>query len=207
MPKRAAISATGFDLPIISVNNYRDQAVYVNRENRFQVGMARGRPSKRDPKSRPAWAVRLKELRGDKSQDDAADDLKIPQSTYGGYETGGSEPTLATFEKIAAFYKVSVTWLTFGIGQPRDDDAGFCALENRKHDKLFSFAFTAAARLLDEEGVKADSGYVRQFVDKLLRLTEGVESQADAQQIIQRSLDAQRAEIRDEMKILMQKRL
>lgn len=56
---------------------------------------------------------RLKSLRDDKglTQADVAKVLGVSRTTYTQYETGKSEPDLATVNRLAEFFNVSVDWL------------------------------------------------------------------------------------------------
>ena len=55
--------------------------------------------------------MRLKELRGNKTQTEIAKCLNIPQTTYSNYENGISEPSIKKLIEIADFYKVSLDYL------------------------------------------------------------------------------------------------
>src|ERR1700743_243760 len=185
----------------MSVKIYRENQVAVNRENRLYQSMTRrGRPPKFPKEARPDWARRLADLREERglNQQELAERLGgIAQQTVGGYETGASEPNLAMFQRLAAFYNVNVTWLVFGFGNPRDEEApGADAPERRKHDQLFTFAFVRVANLLEEEGIKADLPYLGRLATKMLRSTKGIESDGDAQEAIRRAIDVERAPIR-----------
>lgn len=59
---------------------------------------------------------RLKELRLKKgeSQRDAANNLKMPVSTYSNYENGNRVPKADTLKKIARYFDVSMDWLLSG---------------------------------------------------------------------------------------------
>lgn len=66
---------------------------------------------------------RLKELRREKgaTQKDVAAYLQIDQSTYAGYESGKSEPSLDKLSALADYFGVSVDYL-LGRTQPRHLD-------------------------------------------------------------------------------------
>lgn len=164
--------------------------------------MGRGRPSRPGADTRPEWAARLAELRrrAELSQEAAAEAIGMTQSTVGAYETGKSEPNLATIERLAAVFSVSPAWLAFGIGDAaQNDPAAFSVLERHKHDKLFSFAFTQAARLFSEEGLNMDLAYLGAYTLNILRKTEGLDGQGGAQERIVAAIDAERAKIRTEL--------
>ena len=55
--------------------------------------------------------MRLKELRGNKTQVEVAKSLKIPQTTYSNYENGISEPNIKKLIEIADYYGVSLDYL------------------------------------------------------------------------------------------------
>lgn len=55
--------------------------------------------------------MRLKELRGNKTQTEIAKCLNIPQTTYSNYENGISEPNIKKLIEIADFYGVSLDYL------------------------------------------------------------------------------------------------
>ena len=59
------------------------------------------------------FANRLKELRNERhlSQQELADKLEMPRSTYGGYETEGKEPNIDTLCILANFFGVSTDYL------------------------------------------------------------------------------------------------
>ena len=54
-----------------------------------------------------SFKERLKELREKKRllQNQIADDLKVPRSTYSNWEQGRSEPDIAMIKKICIFFK------------------------------------------------------------------------------------------------------
>jgi transcriptional regulator with XRE-family HTH domain len=172
--------------------------------------MGKGRPALTSPSERAVWARRIGEARARAkiSQERLAELLGKSQSTVGGYETGKSEPDLATIERLASIFSVSPAWLAFGIGDPDESDPlAFSVLERYKHDKLFAFAFSNAARLFAEEGFQADLAYLGSYTLKLLRLATGSQGDEAAQEHIRRSLDADRAEIRAEYDEMRKKRL
>lgn len=57
--------------------------------------------------------MKLKELRkaNNITQDVIAKELSVAKSTYSGYETGSSEPSLETLIKIADYYGVTLDYL------------------------------------------------------------------------------------------------
>lgn len=54
---------------------------------------------------------RLRELRGDKTQQKVADEIGIPRATYKNYETGIREPDNAMLGRLADYFGVSVDYL------------------------------------------------------------------------------------------------
>lgn len=57
---------------------------------------------------------RLKDLRGNRTQEDVAKIIGISRARYSHYENGRSEPDTDTLQKIADFYQVSIDWLLTG---------------------------------------------------------------------------------------------
>lgn len=172
--------------------------------------MKKGRPNLTDPANRPAWAKRIGEARtrAGLSQEKLAEALGGSQSAVGGYETGKSEPNLAMIEKIGSIVGASPAWLAFGIGNPDENDPlAFSVLDRYKHDKLFAYAFSNAARLFAEEGLHADLAYLGSYAMKLLRQAEGLQDDGAAQERIRQTLDADRLQIRAEMDETRKKRL
>lgn len=151
---------------------------------------------------KPAWAVRLGEARrrAGLTQESLAEAIGYSQSSVADYERGKSEPDLALMERIAGLCSVSPGWLAFGIGEPaKDDPLAFSVLERHKHDKLFSFAFTQAARLFSEEGLAMDLAYLATYTLNLLRKADGLDRQSGTQERITAALDAERLKIRAEL--------
>lgn len=66
---------------------------------------------------------RLKELRKAKglTQTQLANELGIPVNTYSNYERGDREPKLATWQKLADYFDVSVDYL---IGHEKTSNHG-----------------------------------------------------------------------------------
>jgi transcriptional regulator with XRE-family HTH domain len=58
--------------------------------------------------------VRLKKLRGKRSQEDIAEKIGISRARLSHYETGRSEPDSETLKKIADFYNVSTDFILYG---------------------------------------------------------------------------------------------
>jgi transcriptional regulator with XRE-family HTH domain len=58
--------------------------------------------------------VRLKKLRGKRSQEDIAEKIGISRARLSHYETGRSEPDWETLKKIADFYNVSTDFILYG---------------------------------------------------------------------------------------------
>jgi len=71
-------------------------------------------------------AAALREERG-YNQSQLARALKIPQSTYAGYESGSRKPPLPFIKKLADFFRVTVDYLLRG-----EDEHSFSAGELEK---------------------------------------------------------------------------
>lgn len=54
---------------------------------------------------------RLRELRGEMSQEKVADKIGVSQRSYSNYETGAREPDIETMNKLAAFFGVSMDYI------------------------------------------------------------------------------------------------
>ena len=80
--------------------------------------------------------MRLKDLREDRDlkQSDIAKILNISQVSYGRYELGLSEPTIASLIKLADFYNVSLDYL---VGRTKTKD-NYVLIEEDLFEKLIS---------------------------------------------------------------------
>lgn len=59
-------------------------------------------------------AKRLRELRGQKTQDEVAQDVGITRARYSHYENSRNEPDVYTLQKLADYFNVSVDYLLTG---------------------------------------------------------------------------------------------
>lgn len=74
-----------------------------------------------------AFAKRLRELRGERTQAEVAEKLGLKPSTYTSYENSICEPSMANLIKMADFYNVSLDTL-FGRESVKDSfTKGFVA--------------------------------------------------------------------------------
>lgn len=167
-----------------------------------------GRPPKRDPKTRPDWARRLAEVReaAGYTQVKLGEIINKSQSQIGAYEIGDSEPDFAVVQQIADACHVNPGWLIFGEGDPNQGDATWGPLFQRhKNHPCFAFAFSEGARMLADEGLKADFAYLVGYAGKLLAMLEGTESDGRAEERIRAAVEAERAEIRLQMDAIRKK--
>ena len=129
------------------------------------------------------------------SQTDFGERIGRSQSTITAYETGASEPDLATFDSMAAVLGVNAAWLAFGEPQGGDPDSG-PSVEGGKHHRLFAWTFHQVARLLSEEGLEGDLAYMVAYTRKLVGAAQHSAGDGEAKESIGRAIDAERAEIR-----------
>jgi transcriptional regulator with XRE-family HTH domain len=64
--------------------------------------------------------VRLKQLRGKRTQEEIANQIGISRARYSHYENGRSEPDAETLQKLADTYNVSVDYLLGRTDSPDD---------------------------------------------------------------------------------------
>lgn len=100
--------------------------------------------------------MKLKELRGTKTQEELAKLLNLSQKTYSNYENGNSEPNIETLCKIADFYGVSLDYLCDHKTQ-LSFDVGFLN-DNQKQ------LLTLTKQLNEENTLKA-IGYLNGLID------------------------------------------
>jgi len=74
---------------------------------------------------------RLKELRGNKSQKQMAQELGVPFRSYCRYEAGERPPPLALSTKIARRYKTTIDWIMGGL--PVEEGDHFRESDHRYH--------------------------------------------------------------------------
>jgi transcriptional regulator with XRE-family HTH domain len=70
------------------------------------------------------FGKRLKELRGQRTQEDIAKHLGVSRARYAHYENGRSEPDYETLEKIASFFDVSIDYLLGRTDEPKEKKGG-----------------------------------------------------------------------------------
>lgn len=157
----------------------------------------RGRKPSEPTKSRPGWAARITASRESEglSQTEFGEKIGRSQSTVTAYETGGSEPDLATFEAMAAVLRVSAAWLAFGEPQGGDADPGL-SVEGGKHHRLFAWTFHQVARLLAEEGLEGDLAYIVAYTRKLVNAAQDGAGDRESKESISRAIEIERSEIR-----------
>lgn len=130
------------------------------------------------------------------------------QSAIGQYETGQSEPDIATFEVIAAALNCDACWLAFG----HEDDGEAVAKPlpaGDKEDRLFAWAFHETTRLLAEEGLHGDLAFTFAYARKLVEATQRGKNDVETKKVVRRAIEEQRLEIRkglDQFRNKMRKR-
>lgn len=65
------------------------------------------------------FGEKLKQLRGQKTQDQVAKDIGISRARYSHYENERTEPDMELIHKIAAYYKVTTDYL---LGRSEDPE-------------------------------------------------------------------------------------
>lgn len=106
---------------------------------------------------------RIKEIRQEKklSQKDLAKKLNISQQAISLYEKGDREPKLETWQKLADFFDVSVSYLQ-GIGTIRDPEANINTLKDEVYKKISS---NISNKLLLFNGKKLNSQAKEELTD------------------------------------------
>lgn len=161
----------------------------------------RGRPRKNPEVNVPDWANRIVQAREERglSQEGFAALLGKSQQAVGGWETGAASPRLTEFKAIASALNVDPGWLAFG--NPDDGDPLLGAfVERNKDDRLFAWIFYQAVQLFAEEGMQADFAFTVSFTRKLLKSAKGSGNDAEAKEIVQREIEAERTKIREGLK-------
>jgi len=167
-----------------------------------------GRPRRNPQKPRPASGARIALARAAVrlTQEQLAAAIGRSQTQIGAYETGQSEPDLATFDALGRALNVSPAWLAFG--EPGDGDplAG-AAVQAGKHDRMFVWAFHRAARLLSEEGLEGDLAYIVAYARKLMDAGKGASDDMEAKERISAAIEVERSEIRRSLDQIRKSRL
>lgn len=162
-----------------------------------------GRPAKLPAHTRPEWARRLRaerEIAGYTSQEAFAVKAGKSQSTYGEYETGKTEPDLATWCRMADALGVSPGWLAFGAGRrlPNESDAAALrAVEAHQDDGRLYLSVCLLAQMLAEEEFGANLRFLLDLATKIAKAAEGAEDQLEARERIRRAVETERQEIRE----------
>jgi transcriptional regulator with XRE-family HTH domain len=164
------------------------------------------KPGRKSTKRAPSWAERLVQARGELSQDVLGERIGKSQKTISGYEVGDHEPTLPTYRAIAKATGADLMWLITGDERCRDAFAGIVAQADEEN-RMFSWTFYQAIRLFAEESVNASLSYALSYTRKLLGLPHEGADDAEAKEIIQRTIEADRAEFRKDLDEARKKRL
>ena len=106
---------------------------------------------------------RIKEIRQEKnlSQTDIAKALGVTRQAISLYEKGDREPKLETWQKLADFFDVSVSYLQ-GIGTIRDPEANINTLKDELYKKISS---NISNKLLLFNGKKLNSQAKEELTD------------------------------------------
>lgn len=106
---------------------------------------------------------RLKQLRKEKglTLDEIQNKTGIKRGTYNNYENGVTEPKLETWQKLADFFDVSVSYLQ-GIGTIRDPEANINTLKDELYKKISS---NISNKLLLFNGKKLNSQAKEELTD------------------------------------------
>ncbi len=95
------------------------------------------------------FAERMRELRGDRSLDDVAQQIGLNRATLGYYETGKRHPDAEILKRIADFYGVSLDYLV-GISETKTRD-------------------------IDIQSIAEKTGLSEKAVEKLIKINQGHE--------------------------------
>lgn len=163
-----------------------------------------GRKPKNPGAPLPQWAVRIREAReaAGLSQEGLGEKLGYAsgQSAVTRWESGISPPDLAVFIRLGEALNVFAPWLAFGIGpdgQPDNRDPAATALiERYKHDRFFGRIFTAAAKMMADEGMDADLAFLIDYSRKIRNATQSCKDDAEAWELAAGEIEKDRLEIR-----------
>lgn len=191
----------------MSASIYRETPMEVNQVIRLNRAMGkRGRTPRIPIENRPAWARRLINAReaAGKTQGELAAGTGIPQTTIGGYETGGAEPDIAVIKVLADYLGADPGWIAFG--DPNQDDAPLGAvIERYKKDEAFVSTFLKTAAMLGEEGLNTDMHYTVRLTLRLLEQVKSGSQVTSLRERIDAAVLAERLQIRADF-LAMQKR-
>lgn len=180
----------------------------VNQVIRLHRAMGkRGRTPRIPIEDRPGWARRLINAReaAGKTQGELAAGTGIPQTTIGGYETGGAEPDIAVIKALADYLGADPGWIAFG--DPDQDDAPMvgAVIERYKKDEAFVSTFLKTAAMLGDEGFNADMHYTVRLTLRLLEQVKRGSQVTSLRERIDAAVLAERLQIRADF-LAMQKR-
>ena len=149
----------------------------------MQNAIKRGRPKKEKNYNSP-FAVRLRELIGEKTQNEIAEELNITRQSIGQWTNGNTTPDIATLCKLADYFDVSADYLLCrtDIKSPNTDLQAVCnytglseeAIQKLQHsaDKVNKIPFSALASDIIESSFFSDDaelGIVEREVIRFLR--------------------------------------
>lgn len=170
-----------------------------------------GRKPKIPIEARPPWAQRLIAARAatGRGQELTAEEMKIPQSKLGDWETGKTEPNVADFNALGRYYKLPPEFLAFGvIGQPGEHDELIGPLIDRySKDEAFVLAFSRTAAMLTDEGVNSDLHATLQIATRIYKDAKALTDQAGIRERIESAVARERQEFRDAITAALKKRI
>lgn len=158
----------------------------------------RGRSPKIPPEERPGWARRITAARRARalSQARLAEIIQASQSVVGEYETGGSEPSLRTFERIAAALRVTPQWLIFGKSSVAVDFSEEPPPDETDDDERFADLMLATGQLLREERMPFDDRTVALLTRDLWREVQAGDPGTAVAERIERAIERRRGILR-----------
>lgn len=162
---------------------------------------------------RPDWALRLTQARisaGYANQEEFAPKVGKSQSSYAAYETGETEPNLATWRRIGEVLNLSPAWLAFGTGtrEPGEGDtAVWASIETHHDNKGLMEAIHQVTKMLSDEQVGSNAAFAVRLSIKIVQEAQGIEDQLEARETIRRAVERERAELRQGLDQLRASRL